>query len=336
MKLAPARIPALLRDPSDIDVALLYGEDAGLVRERADALAHAVLGKNPDPFRLTELGDDAPKRLLEEATARSLTGGRRVVRVRAASATITEPLMRALGDRIEALIVLEAGNLDRRNKLRSWAEGAARVAPIPCYPDQGSGLAATIRDGLAQEGVSADAEVIAFLAARLGADRGITRQEIAKLAMMVGRGGALTIGDARAGLGASSTSSIDEALGAALAGDVAAADQALDAAMADGANPVMVVRGVIRALQRLEAAAMMVAGGASADHAAEAQRVFFRERPAFIRALRLWSSSRLAQALDDAATAERLCKSTGSPDTAIARQLVLTLARRAAVLVRRG
>jgi len=75
MKLAAARIPALLRDPSGIDAALIYGEDAGLVRERADALAHAVLGPTPDPFRLAELGDDAPKRLAEEATARALTGG---------------------------------------------------------------------------------------------------------------------------------------------------------------------------------------------------------------------------------------------------------------------
>ena len=259
-----------------------------------------------------------------------------MVRVRSVTPAIAEPLARVLAGPIEALIVLEAGSLDRRSKLRSWAEAAPRVAPIPCYPDEGATLATTIREGLATENVTAGPDVIAFLAAQLGADRGITRQEIAKLALMAGDGGTLTLAEAQAAFGAASGASIDAALSAALSGDVPAADQALDAAMADGANPVMVVRAAMRVLQRLEAAAGMVASGSTPEQAAEALHVFFRERPGFVRALRLWPPARVAQALADAASAERLCKTTGAADAAIARQMVLTFARRAAASVRRG
>lgn len=337
MKLAAARIPALLRDPAGIDAALVYGEDAGLVRERAEALVHAVLGPAPDPFRLTELSEDAPKRLTEEMTARSLTGGRRVVRIRAATPALVDAAERALRGPVEALLVLEAGALDKRSRLRLWAEAAPRVAPIPCYPDEGAGLAATIRDGLAAGKVAVDADALAFLSSRLGTDRGVTRQEVGKLALLAGPGGTLSLADAQAALGESGVLSLEEALTAALAGDPVAADRAMDAAVADGTGPVAIVRGAIRSLQRLDQAAALVAGGASAEQAAETVRVFFRERPSFLRALNLWSPARLAAALEEAVTAERACKTTGSADLAIARQTIQTLARRAAAArLRRG
>ena len=74
---------------------LLYGPDAGLVRERADDLARSVCSDLHDPFRVAELSGPAvaadPARLADETAQMSLIGGRRVVRVREA------------GDRLAAL-----------------------------------------------------------------------------------------------------------------------------------------------------------------------------------------------------------------------------------------
>src|ERR1700740_699686 len=70
-------------------IVLLYGPDAGLVRERADALI-ATAGDAPnDPFPLFKLdGDEVaaePSRLVDEALTVPLFGGRRAIRVRAGS-----------------------------------------------------------------------------------------------------------------------------------------------------------------------------------------------------------------------------------------------------------
>ena len=59
MKLLPARIPAFLRDPGDCRVVLLFGEDAGMIRDRAEALVRAVAGALDDPFLVTELPREA-------------------------------------------------------------------------------------------------------------------------------------------------------------------------------------------------------------------------------------------------------------------------------------
>lgn len=72
-------------DPK-IRAVLIYGPDAGLVRERLNIMTKAVAGAVDDPFRVIEftadvLSDD-PARLPDEAAAMALTGGRRVVRIR--------------------------------------------------------------------------------------------------------------------------------------------------------------------------------------------------------------------------------------------------------------
>ncbi|MBZ0141191.1 MAG: DNA polymerase III subunit delta, partial [Pseudorhodoplanes sp.] len=62
-------------------VVLIYGPDAGLVGERAQAIVRASVDNIDDPFSLVRLeGDDLsanPLRLVEEANTIPLFGGRR-------------------------------------------------------------------------------------------------------------------------------------------------------------------------------------------------------------------------------------------------------------------
>ena len=46
---------AFLRDPGACRVVLLFGDDTGLIRERAEALVRLVAGALDDPFRVAEL-----------------------------------------------------------------------------------------------------------------------------------------------------------------------------------------------------------------------------------------------------------------------------------------
>ena len=110
--------------------------------------------------------------------------------------------------------------------------------------------------------------------------------------------------------------SLDDALFAATAGDVALTDRALELAMAEGAAPVGVLRAALMHLQRLHRVRLAVDAGMSAAEAAKAARppVFFRRVGAFTRALGLWSSAALMAAMAGLAEAERACKRTGAPD----------------------
>jgi DNA polymerase-3 subunit delta len=329
-KLDPRRAAAVLADPGPFRAVLLHGDDAGLVRERAEALVRAVLGgRMDDPFRLAELNREeaaSPGALAGEAAALAMTGGRRVVRLREATDAHATSLKDALATPGEALIVLEGGELTTRSKLRVLAEAAPEVAVIACYRERGDELAATLGRMLREEGVQADPAALSWLAMRLGEDRMQTRREVEKLALYVGPGGRVDEEAALACGAEGAALDLDGALMAATAGDAPAADRALTAAFAEGANPVAVLRAALRHVQRLHEAA--VAGG---DAGVLRPPVFFRHKAAFDRALRLWSPAALEAVGVALLEAEKRTKTTAfrDADVTIARAALAAIARQA-------
>jgi DNA polymerase-3 subunit delta len=335
-KLDARRAAAVLADPSGVRAVLLHGDDAGLVRERAEGLVRTVLGgAMDDPFRMAELSREEaakPGALAGEAASLALTGGRRVVRLREATDAHATPLKDALATAGDALLVLEGGELNARSKLRVLAEAAPEAAVIACYRERGEELAGSIGRLLKEGGVSAPSGVLAMLAGRLGEDRMLMRREVEKLALYVGPGGQVDE-EAVLACGAEGAAlELDEALMAATAGEAALADRALDAAFAEGANPVAVLRSALRHMQRLHEAAL--AGG---DAGVLRPPVFFRHKGAFDRALRIWPVPALEAAGAALLEAEKRTKTPAfkDADTSVARAAIAAIARQAAGFGRR-
>ena len=92
--------------------------------------------------------------------------------------------------------------------------------------------------------------------------------------------------------------SLDDALFAATTGDVATADRALEAAVAEGAAPVQVLRAALGHLQKLHRARLaMDEQGLGAADAVKGIRppVFYQKVGAFTRSLGLWPAATLTR-----------------------------------------
>ena len=331
MKGEARRIAGFLQAPGACRVVLLHGEDAGLIRHRAERLAQAVGGSADDPFRVAVLERDAQGRLEEEALSLSLTGGRRVVRVREAGEAVLALVRRVLAVPGDTLVVLEAPGLGR-GKLRSFVEAAPEAAAIACYPEEGAALERTIREVLHEREVTLEPGVAEWLSDRLGSDRAGLRGELEKLALYAGPGGVATLEAAQASIGDAALLQLDDALFAATAGDLAALDRTLERALAEGVNAIAVIRPALSHLQRLHLARLLVAEGMAPEEAARSLRppVFFRRVPAFLRALGTWSPAQLQRAIDETRLVEQACKTTGARMEALCRRFLSVLARQAA------
>jgi DNA polymerase-3 subunit delta len=338
MRLEARRIAAFLRDPGACRVVLLYGEDAGLIRERADALVSAAAGARDDPFRVVELEPKSLADLPAEAAGLPLTGGRRVVRAREVADSALSAVQAVLNGRGTALVVLEAPDLPARSRLRSLLDGAADGVAIGCYPEEGRSLQTMIRAQLADAGVSIDNEALAWVSSQVGADQALTRQELTKLALYAGPGGRIDLAAASDCVGEAAGISLDDALFAATEGDIATLDRALELALEAGLAPAAALRAGLSHLQRLHRASLMVASGVERNAAMRATRppVFWRRERSFLRALDIWKPPALATAIASLAEAERGTRRTGAPDTAICRHALFAIARSAAMAVRRG
>jgi len=352
VKVSAARINGFIRRPDpDVSAVLLFGPDSGLARERADGLARAVVGDLNDPFRVVELTGAAiksdPARLVDEAAQLSMTGGRRVVRVRDA----TDGLARAFESLLDTgrgdnLVVAEAANLGKGSSLRKLFERAKNAAIIGCYEDGARELEGVVRDTLASHGAVASPDAMAFLIANLGGDRMVSRGELEKLVLYVGDDGAATGGgrprvielaDAEACVGDSAAASLDAVAYAAADGDAATLDRALERAFQEGENPVGVLRAVQRHLQKLHWTLAKVERGESPQTAIRALRppLIFKFEPAFRSQLRQWRTDRLARALELATEAEIDCKSTGMPAAAVCHRALMRIAQAARADARR-
>lgn len=334
MKLSTGRIDAFVRRPDPgVRAALVYGPDRGLVKERSDALLAAVAEDPSDPFRSVEISIDAlkadPTRLLDEAAALSFSGGRRVVRVRGATDALTEPFAELVESGAgEALVIAEAGELAARSSLRKLFESGGATVALPCYVDNENQLDRLIHDSLAAHGLRATPDAGAFLVANLGGDRAVTRQELDKLAVYKGAPGVVTLEDAEAAVGDSTQTSMDAVIYAACGGDSARLDRALEKALAEGLQPVSILRSTARHLMRLHVARTLMSSGRSADQAMQALKppVFFGVKDAFRDQLRRWDENRLTGALALVTEAELDCKTTGTPADAVCGRTLIRLA----------
>lgn len=337
MKLDARRVAAFLDAPGECRVVLLYGDDVGLIRERAARLVRAVAGAVDDPFRVTELDKDTAKRIPEEAASQSLLGGRRAVRVRDAGDTVLADIQLAMSRPGDALLILEAAALPARSKLRTALDRSADAVTIGCYRLDGGALEQVIVQTLASDAMTIDAEARTWLSGQLGADQAVTRREIEKLALYMGAHGRVDLASAQACVGDLAGVSLDHALFAATAGDVRETDRALELALAEGMTAVGVLRLALTHLQRLQQAKASMAEGLGATEAAKSVRppLFFRRVGDFVRALSLWADADLRMACIRVWEAERSCKRTGSPAETICRSILLGLAQRAAAARRR-
>jgi DNA polymerase-3 subunit delta len=310
--------------PAGMVAALIFGPDQGLVRERAERMAKTVVADLCDAFQVSELDEAVlnadPARLSDEAAAISMMGGRRVVRVRGAGNGLAKVFESFLDDpKGDALVVAEAGDLNKTSPLRKLFESAKNAAAIACYADTPRDLAGVVRDAMKAEGLSIAADAIEEAVSRLGSDRGITRRELEKLALYAKDQGKVSVEDVRAVMGDEAEARSEEACDAAGEGDWPKLDLALSRLWAEDTSPIAIIRVAIGHFQRLAMAKAFTDRGEPLDAAIKRMRppIHFLRTSSFRMQISRWSEERLKDALDLLLETETLCKTTGMPAEAV-------------------
>jgi DNA polymerase-3 subunit delta len=322
--------------PKNLVAALVFGPDAGLVRERAEALMKTVVDDINDPFRVADLDDSTlasdPARLFDEAAAISMLGGRRVVRVRGAGNNLAKLFESFLDEPSgDALIVVEGTDLAKGTGLRKLFEEADSAAAIACYPDSARDLFDVVRSGLKAEGLSIAPDALEDAVSRLGSDRGVTRRELEKLALYAHGQKSVSLEDVRATLGDEAEARVEEAIDAAGNGDVVKLDLALERLWIAGASPIQVVRQAMSHFQRLLLVNIESQRGETVDGAMRKLRppVHFARATAFKNQAQRWNEAALSEALDQLLETEALCKTTAVPAEAACGRALMNVAARA-------
>jgi DNA polymerase-3 subunit delta len=317
-------------------IILLYGPDAGLVRERAEALLASAVDDPNDPFSLVRLDGDElsaePSRLVDEAMTIPLFGGRRAIRIRAGSRsfasgidTLAEQPLR------DCRIVIEAGELRPESPLRKACERARTAVAIGCYPDGERDLAKLIDDELRVSSLRIAPDARASLTGLLGGDRQASRNELRKLALYAHGQSEVTLDDVMAVVADASELKIDPIVDGAFAGNSAAVETEFVKAMVAGTYPGVIIAAAQRHAAWLHKSALAVAVGTPVATLLDSgfPRLHFSRKGNVEIALRNFNPTRLLSIIEQLATAALEMRKQTPLAAVIAQRALLSIAANA-------
>jgi DNA polymerase III subunit delta len=317
-------------------IILLYGPDAGLVRERAEALLASAVDDPNDPFSLVRLDGDElsaePSRLVDEAMTVPLFGGRRAIRIRAGSRSFASGVDTLAETPLkDCRIVIEAGELRPESPLRKACERAKTAVAIGCYPDGERDLAKLIDDELRLSNLRIAQDARATLVALLGGDRQASRNELKKLALYAHGGGEVTLDDVMAVVADASELKIDPIVDGAFAGKPDLVESEFAKAMVAGTYPGMIISSAQRQAAWLHKSALAIAEGTPASTLLDSgfPRLHFSRKPMVETALRHFNAPRLAGVIEQLATAALDMRKQTPLAAAIAQRTLMSIAANA-------
>jgi DNA polymerase-3 subunit delta len=338
VQVKPADADRLLARPDTaVRVVLIYGDDEGLVSERANRFAAAVAGKDGEHLRLdmAALSED-PGRLVDEANSIPMFGGQRAISLRVSGNRSIEDALAALlaTPPKDSWVIVIAGELRKSSPLRKLVEESRNAWAVPCYADTARDLDRLIDDETRAAGVAIAPEARELLKTLIGSDRLMSRAEVQKLCLYAIGSPGITADDVRALIGDGGVAALDETVDALASGDAAALDRGYRRLVSSGTPGFVVAGAAQRHFNFLEKARAALDDGQSPDsvvRSAVPPIYPFSRQPAVARQVERWAPARIERALAMLDTAVRDSRLNGNLADEIVGEtlhLVATLAPR--------
>jgi DNA polymerase III subunit delta len=324
---ADAFLKAVGRVPSAV---LFYGTDAGLIGERAAALAKRLAeAHDGETLRLDDADlEDNPDRISVELLTRPMFGGRKVVRAatgRRINAASLKPIVEVGG--LEGFLIVEAGSLRKGDALLALFETATGAAAVACYPDEVRDLEGMVGEMLAAARMQIEPEARKLLVSRLGADRALSRAEVEKLVLYARGKARIEEADIEAAVGDAAETALDRVVMAAASGRAGEAVRECERCLTGGEDAQRVILALQNHFLRLHRLRSGHDAGRSLEDLMRALKPppNFRQKATIEQQTRLWPVAGLNAALARIGDAAKAARLNSALDATLAENLLLAL-----------
>ena len=299
-------------------LALIFGDDEGVVTDTANALIEAW--QKNTPAQILTLDEDTIKRepaqLFDALEALSLLGETSIIRVRTRGEKLFSILKDVLAlplERIAAKLIVQNGTLNTRSKMRTAFEQAAHGAALHVFADTSEDVADRVKSRLAGENIAIDDTALAQFVGGLPGHRALANSEIEKLLLFAhGSEKPITAADISRLCETNADENARTAIQLALRGDAHAAQAEFDRVIDAGLNPISMVRMFeMEATRMLAAHALQGESGGGNVGMKLKPPIWKSEWPAFQGQLRKWPTPRLIRLVERLHDLELRAKGTG-------------------------
>lgn len=340
MKLQKGSVARLVDQPDPaIRFYLFCGQDESQSRGLAARLL-AGLGAAKFAVATADVKTN-PAVLADEAAALSLFGEKRLIWVEPATNDIAEGVAALLAaPSVESAVVAIAGALTKASPLLKLAEAAPQAAAFTAYPLSDEDAVRSVSELGRRFGLKIGPPVARRLAESCANDQAIVARELEKLAIYVGadpHSPRELDNEAVDAIGADSEQDEVLRLGdMALTGDLAALSNGFARFPAQGGEAIPAIRALQRRLLMLAPARARIERGERVDAvmASLGKALFWKDKPAVEKMLRMWTAKDLSTIADRAGALERAFMFSPAPEREAFGEELLGIARKARRLAR--
>ncbi len=319
---------------SNFDGILFYGPDRGQVLENFNIALETVVPETDDGFSIFEfsssdLKTDASK-LIDEATAISFLGTKKVIKIKDATDDIAEIISELLKsyEKLEAILLLSADELSPASKLRNLFENNKRLAILPNYIDDGENLSQIIRQTLQKAGIKRiPDDVLLFLRSHLGENRATTRMELEKISLYLYGKNEITIDDAQKCIMDSSSLGLQDLPLSVAEGNNKKLSLILPRLLSEGNTPVQLLKIVINHFKNLYYMASEIENGRNVLDVIKTSKppIFYKLEASYQRQLNFWTTEKIIKVISEMNDADIRCKSSNTPQDVILSQVMFMI-----------
>jgi DNA polymerase-3 subunit delta len=319
---------------ADVRFYLFHGPDEAQSRALAARLLEA-LGATKFVVASGAIKSD-PATLVDEASAMSLFGGKRLIWFEPATKDVEDGVAALLeAPSVESPVVAIAGSLAKSSPLLKLAEGSPLAVAYASYAPEGQDAERMVSDVGRRFGLKIAPTVAARVADNCGNDQAIVAQELQKLALYMGASPEAPKELDHAAIDAvgadSGEGDFQRLADLALDGDIGELSRELARLPGGGSEAIPVIRSLQRRLLMLAPLRARIERGERADAVmtSSGKPLFFKEKAKVQRMLSTWTAEGLATVAERAGRLERSLMFSRIPDREALGEELLAIARKA-------
>ena len=302
---------------------LLYGENIGLKKDIKVFIEAQIKQKNEEleilSFYESEIIEN-DENLYNFIYSGSLFSDKKIIIIYEASDKIFNKINNIYDKYPENIfLIILAGILEKKSKLRSFFEKKKEIVCIPCYLDNEKDLEIIAQSELKKNNIILSREVINVLVEKSNADRNNLRNEIEKIKSYALNKKNLELGKIKSLINFSGDYKSDILINECLCGNISQYKKIISELYVNTANQILLLRILSNKIQRLLKIKEQKNESNNIDNLINASKqiIFCKEKPLVKKQLSIWNQDDLKKVSEDINNTELLCKKNPQISTSI-------------------
>lgn len=268
---------------------LLYGENEGLKEEIINKIKKNQNGKEIKYEEAQILKNKSE--FYNEIKNKSLFEEKRIFFLERCTEKISELLIEIFGDASDDLFIINCSILEKKSKLRNYAERSSNVVVIPTYKDNSQSLINIARKFFSEEKISISTETLNLLVNRCMGDRGILNKELDKISNYISEKKIISLKEIAVLTNLSENYSASELVDASLTKNYIKVKEILNENIYSQEDTFLILRVFLQKAKKLLSLLEIINSENNVEKAINEYKppIFWKDKPVLKKQLQLWS-----------------------------------------------